>query len=180
MSKFKFFLLASLILLFFTGCKTNNRTNILSGPYLGAVPPENIPLLFAPGIVSGGEHDMSITMTPDLKKIYWSRSGFDWFSTILMIEEVNGIWSSPKLANYGAQPKDNYPYISANGKYFVYDSYLPYPETHENNGSKNIWLSNKVNEGWSQPVPLDIVNTPRAEAYPAIANNGNIYFYSQL
>jgi len=45
------------------------------GPYLGQPPPGLKPEIFAPGVVSMGSHELSITFSPDGEEVFFFAAG---------------------------------------------------------------------------------------------------------
>jgi hypothetical protein len=46
-----------------------------------------------------------------------------------------------------------------------------------NNSSRDIYFSEKINNRWSQPKPLEIINTEFYESYPFISKDGNYLLF---
>lgn len=58
-----------------------------------------------------------------------------------------------------------YPFVSPNGNMMFFDS------------DADIYFSEKSDDGWSSPAPLDSnVNTNGREGFASVASNGNMYF----
>jgi hypothetical protein len=68
----------------------------LTGPYLGQSPPDRIPEVFAPGIISTTAHEYHISFAPDGREIYFSRSRV---GTLVSRLEGDG-WTAPEEIHF--------------------------------------------------------------------------------
>lgn len=85
-------------------------------------------------------------------------------------------WSAPQ--NLGALVNspgwDAHPSISPDGKKLYFSSDRP-----GGKGKKDIWVSTRNYQGWTKPVPLDILNSSGNEVSPYIhPDNHTLYFSS--
>jgi hypothetical protein len=146
----------------------------LSGPYLGQKPPGKTPELFAPGIVSGGSHDLNITISPDLNEIYITRSGPDWFSAILAFKNSKDGWSEADVVNFPGSMQSHYPFISTDGKMMFFNAH----PTAGGEESK-IWIAIYKGGEFSEWRMLEAeFNSSSQAMFPSVSSNGSIYFSS--
>ncbi|MBK9448750.1 MAG: PD40 domain-containing protein [Bacteroidetes bacterium] len=68
---------------------------------------------------------------------------------------------------------NTHPSISADGLRLYFVSDRP-----GGVGGKDIYVANRVGEGWSEPVNLENINTPGDEMFPFIHPDGTLYFSS--
>ena len=126
-----------------------------------------IPELFLPGIISSGSNDMDITFDLINGELYFSRSGPDWFSSILYMKKIMDEWEGPFVASSKNMNEAIYPFISPNGNelYFDYggDIYMVIRD-------KGVWINQKRIDS--------VINTESRESFASVSLNGNLYFTS--
>jgi hypothetical protein len=150
----------------------------LRGPYLGQSPPGLEPQLFAPGIVSTGLATRDVAMTPDGGEVYFGVT-VNNHSMIMVTKQVDGVWTEPAVAPFSGRFNDLEPAISPDGQRFFFLSARPPEGQDEKPGwaYQDIWVMDRVGDGWSQPVNLGPpVSTEAAEYFPSITTDGTIYF----
>ena len=145
------------------------------------------PEVFAPGIISGPEHDSAPAFTPDGRTVYFSRSDGDR-STLLVSHLRRARWTEPQTAEFSGTWSDMEPAMSPDGRFIVFVSNRPVEEGGKPldgyfNGKAyparggNLWRVNAQGSGWSQPVRLpDTVNNSTSTFAPAVAADGSLYF----
>ncbi|WP_165418490.1 TolB family protein [Dyella amyloliquefaciens] len=148
---------------------------------------DTAPAVFAPGVISGPQHDSAPAFAPDGHTVYFSRSDGP-HSTILVSHESDGRWSTPTTAPFSGHWSDMEPSMSPDGRQLVFISNRPrtpggkpldgyfmgrrFPE-----GGGNLWVARREGDGWSAPVRLpDIVNASDSTFAPSIAADGTLYF----
>jgi len=172
-----------LILVLILSCSQENKSNshfpVLKGPYLGQIPPGNSPELFAPGIISNGLSNRDVAISPDGNEMNFGLHTPDFsYSTILISQQINGIWTEPEVANFALDPRYVYlePALSPDGKKMFFLSNLP-TDTTDNPGGQNIWAVDRVDKVWGKPYNLgEPINTDGNEFYPSLTNDGTLYF----
>ncbi len=87
---------------------------------------ENKPRLFAPGTISTGDEEFSLTFTPDGKTVYFTKGDnrFKYFA-ILVSHLKNGRWTEPEVAPFSGRWRDIDPYISPDGTKLFFASTRP-------------------------------------------------------
>lgn len=148
---------------------------------------DTAPAVFAPGVISGPQHDSAPAFAPDGHTVYFSRSDGP-HSTILVSREDAGHWSAPVTAPFSGQWSDMEPSMSPDGRLLVFISNRPktqdgkpldgyfmgrrFPE-----GGGNLWMVRHKGDGWSAPERLpDIVNASDSTFAPSMAADGTLYF----
>jgi hypothetical protein len=160
------------------GCEQGSDHPRLTGDYLGQQLPEEVPELFAPGIVSTGQYERDLTMTPDGDEIYFGISvGRHTYSTILMSRRQEGRWTEPEVPPFAADPDLSVaePFISPDGLKFFFISDRPRPG--EETGDHDIWVMDREGDRWGKPYNLGSpVNTTAREFFPSVTLDGTLYF----
>jgi len=151
---------------------------LLSGAYLGQDLPDTIPQLFAPGIVSTGMFTRDMAITPDGKEIYFCVAISNYtYATILYTREVDGKWTPPEIVPFSGGPGvfDFEPALSPDGSRLYFLSTRP--DGDEPVGDQDIWVVDRVNGTWGQPVNLGApINTDGGEFFPSVTRDGTLYF----
>jgi hypothetical protein len=142
----------------------------LRGDYLGQTPPGDIPVVFAPGIVSDDYQQHGIpSFSPDGNQVLWQTNRElknekeEWLSNSYSMRRIENRWSAPEVSPYG-----NMPFFSPNGNRIYFGD--------NDNG---IGYVDKVESGWSMPKSLGLVaRFPELKNtfYPSVSSNGTIYF----
>ena len=158
---------------------------VLKGPYLGQKPPGLIPVIFAPGVVSTENHEhSSLIISPNGKGIFWSviSAPLSENSThkIVFMRYENNHWSPPKTASFSGLYKDDFPFMSPDGKRIYYCSKRPFPGKRKSKDYE-LWFVKRTNTGWSDPGLLGKPFTEESKTWqPSITNKGTIYFLGYL
>jgi ankyrin repeat protein len=151
----------------------------LTGKYLDQPPPGETAEIFAPGIVSAQEYfeHSCLAFSPDYSEIYWSTDFTEsGFYDIVYMKKEKGRWSAPKLAPFSEKNHAGSPVFSYDGRKLYFSSTRPRSENAGNN-DENIWVVERIGEGWSEPKPLgEPVNTEQNESIMSISRQGAIYF----
>jgi hypothetical protein len=153
---------------------------ILKGPYLGQETPGDVPLPFAPGIITTGMYTRDVTLTPDGNELYFCVSAYS-FNLIFYTKQIDGIWSEPAPAPFIKDFQYMYyePHVTPNGRRLLFLSNKPSIEREEEN--EDIWAVDRIGEEWGEPYNLGSpVNSEHREFYPSTTRDGTIYFTRQL
>ncbi len=70
----------------------------LKGPYLGQAPPGRTPVVFAPGILSGPNNEVSTAFMPGARELYFATFNRGVGYTIMVMKEESDGWSEPRVA----------------------------------------------------------------------------------
>jgi len=177
----RFFKLWGFALLFIAilaafNCSNSENSKVLSGEYYGQAPPDTIPTLFAPGIISDGMNNRDMTYSPAGDEFFYSiwlpkRSG-----VIMYVRRINEIWGMPEIAPFSGKYSDIEPCFSPDGREVYFTSDRP-TDPKGDPGDYNIWYARRTELGWEKPEVLTkLVNSDANEFYPSLADNGNLYF----
>ena len=163
--------LCTFMLVFFNGCiveskKTQNTEQIDE-------PNE----LFLPGLVSTSMYERDMAITPDGKELIYTLGDPRQNRRVLVsLRKIGDSWGKAKILNISGSHQDIEPFFAKEGKRLYFASNRPLPGHPERN-DYNIWYSNRNDDGWEAPVPLDtIVNSKGDEFFPSLSSNGNLYF----
>ncbi len=172
-------LLSGMFILFIACGKVPDSVPVLSGHYMGQVPPGMSAELFAPGIISNELCNRDVAMTPDGKEMYFGVHTPDFrFSTILVSREVNGVWTAPEAASFARDPRYAHlePAVSPDGKKLFFLSDMPKDDT-DRPADDDIWVVDREGDSWGAPYNLGApVNTDGNEFFPSLTRDGSMYF----
>jgi Tol biopolymer transport system component len=139
---------------------------------------EDEPMIFAPGVISTGDHESHPTFTPDGNTVYFLKNSPTFsFWTIVVSQFRNGKWTVPKVAPFSGRYRDADPFITPDGSkfYFISDR----PVAGRSSADLDIYVMERVADHWGEPKNLGLpVNSTGNEWYPTIAADGTIYFGS--
>ncbi|MHB1194316.1 MAG: hypothetical protein ACYC6F_14925 [Longimicrobiales bacterium] len=156
----------------------------LTGAYLGQDLPGDSAELFAPGVVSTGMYTRDVAMTPDGSEIYFGVLAGP-ITTILETHLEGGRWTEPEVAPFARDSRffNLEPAISPDGQRFFFLSTRPLPgrepapEEIRTWVNQDIWVMDRVGDGWSEPHNLGApVNTEGDEFFPSVTRDGTLYF----
>jgi hypothetical protein len=178
MMRKRFLFAAALVILASVVCCRSGKkaSPVLQGPYMGQEPPGATPVLFAPGMVSTGLNENSVTFMPDGRECYWSVL-FSGFETIVTSRLDKGGWTEPETAPFAGQYYDGWPSIQSDGKRMYFHSARPHPDSASGVTAKfNIWYVDRAEDGWSEPKSIgQPVNGPESSSCPSVTRDGTIY-----
>jgi Tol biopolymer transport system component len=119
------------------------------------------PRVFAPGVISTPAREYGITFTPDGREAYFTRRARRGSSLIYVSRFVEGSWTEAEPASFSVE-RDQTPFVTADGARLFFSSHRP--NTRSFDRSEDIWVSNRTEDGWATPLPIDgLVNQPRSE-----------------
>ncbi len=146
----------------------------LKGDYLGQPLPGDIPVVFAPGIISVDstvEHGYP-TFSPDGNEVYWqSNLRHKEAKTEIFLKTMRRLedqWIAPVPSPIGGMPAFS---TDGNRLYFIS------AETEE---EKGLYFIEKQGENWSEPKSLNLITRFPELKYlygPSITSNGTLYFF---
>ena len=176
------FLILGLILsstLFYNGCARQKDFPDLRGPYLGQRPPGMVPEVFAPGIVSTGMPEASISFSPGGDEVYYNI--IHWthgFTAIIFMKQKRRKWTRPQVASFSGKHNDSDVCFSHDGKRLYFTSDRPL-NSEEKAGNLDIWVVERNESGWREPENLGPpINSEVVDVNPCITRNGTLYFAS--
>jgi hypothetical protein len=136
------------------------------------------PEIFAPGIISTGYSERIAAFTPDGKELFYALWGAP-HGIILHLKEVNGRWTKPEVAPFSGRYEGDFT-MSSDGNRIVFSSNSPFAGAGEPQDDYYSWIVERTESGWGKPRPFGpLINSKESFAgCPTIADNGNLYFYS--
>ncbi len=145
------------------------------------------PVIFAPGIISGGSNELSPAFAPDCKSVWYTvDNGTEYAIVTSHIE--HGHWTVPTVAEFSGYWRDLEATMAPDGSYLIFASNRPataggapldgnYGGSVRPGRGGNLWRVDRRGSGWSTPVRLpETVNANSSVFSPSIAGNGNLYF----
>ncbi len=163
------------ILLGNCGFEHKNNFPEYKGPYLGQKPPGNVPKLFLPGLISTHDTEGCIAFLDDGRVCVYANR----LNGVMYLCEKAGRWTEPqelliqnesKFFDFSAGP---------DGKTLYLQSRRPIAPDDTLNDT-NIWAVEWTNSSWGEPYPIpQPANTDEySELYPAVAEDGSLYFFN--
>ncbi len=148
----------------------------LQGPYLGQKPPNLIPELFAPGIVSvDGRYEHGISFSPELDEVFFSANFEDDIPHIYYSKLQDKGWSKPQQVNFtqGKKEAEMHPFVSFSDTKIYFTAHNPdYTDT-------KIWYVDRLEDSWSDAVKLDSPLNDDEVLYSNQSINGD-FFYTNV
>jgi len=179
-------LFAGVAMVFFACVPEDNSETfpVLTGEYLGQIPPGDTAELFAPGIVSTGLYTRDVAMTPEGDEIYFGVL-VGGLAVVMETKLVDGRWTKPEVAPFSRNSDylNLEPHISPDGDHFYFLSTRPPPSEELSEEEirawvhQDIWAMDRVEDGWGEPYnPGPPINTDAAEFFPSVTRDGTMYF----
>lgn len=144
-----------------------------------------VPVLFAPGAISGPAHDSAPAFSPDGDTVYFTRSNAAQ-STIFVSHRRDGHWREATIAPFSGEWNDMEPAFAPDGSYLVFVSNRPAAAGGDAvkgsfNGAVqkggNLWRVDRRGNGWDVPERLpDAVNPNTSTFAPSVAGDGSLWF----
>jgi hypothetical protein len=148
---------------------------------VNASPPDTI-APFAPGVIETDGDEYGLVSSPDGQTVYFVRRiARDQREQIMESRFVNGSWSAPvALAFSTGGFVDKEPYLTRDGRRMFFASTRRVPGAATFNPEFDLWVTERTDRGWGAPQHLGTpLNSPAYENYPAVADNGTLYFSSK-
>jgi Tol biopolymer transport system component len=135
-----------------------------------------VPVIFAPGIISGPSNDGSPTFSPDGKTLLFERS-YAAFTVIFEARRIRGgHWSRPAPAIFSGPTADQQPSFSPDGSYLIYASIRLISGGDGKSTQSHLYRVDRTTDGWGTPKELPAtVNFARRMFKPSVARNGDLY-----
>jgi len=148
---------------------------VLKGLYFGQKPPDLIPEIFAPGIVSiNGRYENGISFSPDLDEVYFSASKKDEDPDIYFSKLEGKKWTHIKKANFTKGKKDGemQPFFSFSGKKVYFTAH------NSDFTDSKIWYVNRLEDSWSDAIKLDSPINDGEVFHASPAKNGDLFYFN--
>jgi hypothetical protein len=164
-------------------CADNSASDFpnLSSPYLGQKPPGMTPEVFAPGIISTDANEASSAFLYDASVFVYRRDSDDPVKNgIFFMKLENEKWTEPISAPFDSKYSDGDFTAAPDGKTLYFTSSRPLDSNDEEGVRSNIWVTQFLDEEWSDPRPLEYpVNTRYSDSFPSVTETGTVYFFSR-
>ena len=173
-------LLVPMLFFIVTNCTRQNDFSALRGPYFGQKAPVEQAEVFMDGIISTIKNpEMCAAFTMDGREFYYNATYKNHW-TILTTKIVNGKWTRPKPIQCTSDYTDRDFTLSPDGNRIFFGSNRPRKKGGQILKSLDIFVTERIPTGqWSEPKNIGYpINTDHGENYPSIAQNGNLYFFS--
>ncbi len=149
------------------------------------------PVIFQEGIISmKNENEWGINFMPDGERAYFTRRDTKTGKKrIYTTNKTSNGWSKPSIASFSTH-EDEAPFINSDASKLFFASYRPLPDgSTSEKMDMNIWVMDKITNGWSAPKPLSsVINKSMTEgnvwpanyeAGPMTDAKGNLYFWTK-
>ena len=161
--------------------------------YLGQTPPGDLPVRFAPDLVSTGHHEHSrIVFSPDGLELYWAvipvDPDFEPGSDRPFLSDQQNIWFTDRNSTGWSKPRvlpttenrsASSPALSASGSTLYFKSVDPQADPEERPRPSVLYRVTKKSGVWSDPVVVSNIlpeKTGMVSSSVCFAHNGNLYF----
>ncbi len=137
--------------------------------------PGSEPEIFAPGFICQSDRfEFGGSFSPDGKEFYYTVSSSDWQQNrILCTKFVDSAWTSPSVLPISGADIDWRVLLSPDGERLFFSSGRP-----SHSWTLNIWMSDRNDSTWSEPVELGI-NSSVSDYAGTTTDNGTLYFFSR-
>ncbi len=156
---------------------------MLTGPYLGQDPPEIEAEVFAPGIVSTGDHEVLYGFFNDATLLIFERSypnfDKDWiYMPLYTIKLEEGKWTQTVKSSLSGKPWFHC-YTDAPSGTSVFFAWKKNLDGSGPPKDIDIWRTVRGEDGWSDPQNLGFpVNTDKFDSWPSLSKDDTLYFFS--
>ena len=149
------------------------------GPYLGQTPPGLAPVLFAEGIVSTDDNDVSCAFTPDGGELYFGRFEPGRGYKLLVMKSTSRGWTEPRPAPFSSGYSEIDLFITGDGSRGFFISKRPAERGAVRSPVYQVWVADRRGDRWGAPHRLGPpVNSESRELFPTLAEDGTIVFGS--
>lgn len=138
------------------------------------------PQLLGAGVLSTGDDEWGLTMSPAGDAIWFNRADRGYRYQVIMesTKGADGQWQAPRVAAFSGQYRDIDPAMSPDGAYLVFASNRPLQPGGARRADFDLWRVDRVpGGGWGPPRHLgQRINSAGAETNSSIAADGTLYF----
>ncbi|MDX1685179.1 MAG: exo-alpha-sialidase [Saprospiraceae bacterium] len=174
-SLLKYFLFLAVLFGLLNGCVYKNEED--SQPKENPEEKMDAVHIFKPNIISTPLYERDLAITPDRKEmIYTLGDQKQTRRCLVSVKKGKEGWGESQILNISGRYQDIEPFFHLEGQrlYFASDRPIFGDSTRSD---YNIWYSDREENGWSKPVPLDsTINSTGNEFYPSLSESGHLYF----
>jgi len=134
-------------------------------------------ILFEENLISTPLYERDLAINTEGNEIIYTLGDYKQSRRALVIlRKIKEVWSGPEIMNISGIYQDIEPFFANNGNRLFFASNRPMDEDISRE-DYNIWFSDRIEGGWSEPVALDsIINTRGDEFFPSLSDKGNLFF----
>jgi hypothetical protein len=134
--------------------------------------------LFAPKLISTDQSEIGSVFSPDHDEFYFTTWTREIGTKIMVVRQVDGVWTAPEIASFSNHPSDVDVAISIDGtKIFFGSRRTRSGEVEDWQDGFDIWYANRTETGWGKEESLGpVVNSGKSQVYPTVTRNGTLYF----
>jgi len=134
--------------------------------------------LFAPGLISDGMDQRDTAYSAEQNHfLYTLQMNRD--ARIMHVHKTLGIWRVPETASFSGKWRDLEPAFVPDTLDLYFASNRPLPGEEEA-GDFNLWRTAWHAGAWTEPIPLEQINTEGNEFYPSLTSSGDLYYTTEL
>jgi Tol biopolymer transport system component len=136
-------------------------------------------VVFAPGIISTGGHELSITFSPDGEELFFCATGPTYRPRFIFHSRLEGgVWTAPREAPFSDPGRtDSYPFVTPDGNRVFFCSSRSSGESGARGRHHEIWFVDRNELQWAEPQKIDFGGDLGGfGTCPSVAANGNLYF----
>jgi hypothetical protein len=124
-------------------------------------------------------YERDIAISPEGDEIIFTLGDYKQSKRCLVrIKKIGTRWGKKEILSFSGQYNDIEPFFSVDGNRLYFASDRPI-EANATRNDYNIWVSERINTGWSEPESLQpSINTENDEFFPSVSKNNNLYFTS--
>lgn len=163
------------LIVFTASCQVSQKSNLT---LLSNQVPTDTALVFGQGIVSiDNAMDFAITFSPEMDEMYFTRRVPGERNNIYSMKLVDDSWTTPQLAFFSSNETWEFePHIDPKGNRLYFGSTRAINDTIKPGLIQ--WYSEKTDNIWSEPIPLEEPSAETFMMYLTSSQNGNLYFTS--
>ncbi len=140
----------SLFLLAFASIGSAQDFPVLKGDLLGQSPPDSLPAIFAPGIVSvEGRYEYGLAVSPDGNEIFFTADGPG--EGLMVTRRIDGVWTRPEAAHLTRAG------IWEFEAFYTVDGRRVFFSAIDTEDKCRIWCATRDSSGWS---PAEVLVSP--------------------
>lgn len=140
---------------------------------------EAVPVL--PGLVTTEAKEFALSLTPDSRRLFFTRQIEDGETQRLVILEslfVDGSWGEPRVASLSGTWDDADPFVSPGGEWLYFMSKRP-TRGQVPREDFELWRAPFEGEALGEPEWLESVGSEAGDSFPTVSLSGELFFASR-